>query len=47
MAGSREEAWGKMFQFTHPGRGATEGGASGYTSFKFQFTHPGRGATKV
>ena len=35
----------KVFQFTHPGRGATL-----YTPFstvpeKFQFTHPGRGAT--
>ena len=35
----------QVFQFTHPGRGATqmlmpEGGF-----FLFQFTHPGRGAT--
>ena len=36
----------EMFQFTHPGRGATARGRK--TSGKkllFQFTHPGRGAT--
>ena len=35
-----------MFQFTHPGRGAT-GVLTTDTSpiYEFQFTHPGRGAT--
>ena len=37
----------KMFQFTHPGKGAT--GAflgSGVSQGAFQFTHPGKGATQ-
>ena len=33
------------FQFTHPGRGATEPLHPKVWEFKFQFTHPGRGAT--
>ena len=34
------------FQFTHPGRGATNGVDYRTSSLqKFQFTHPGRGAT--
>ena len=34
-----------VFQFTHPGRGATR--RKGYLTVcnEFQFTHPGRGAT--
>ena len=37
-----------MFQFTHPGRGAT-GSATLWIvcSSRFQFTHPGRGATST
>ncbi|KDU79502.1 hypothetical protein HMPREF1121_00238 [Porphyromonas sp. KLE 1280] len=34
-----------MFQFTHPGRGATGYKSLGNIKPKFQFTHPGRGAT--
>ena len=34
-----------MFQFTHPGRGATEFHRSMLIRGGFQFTHPGRGAT--
>ena len=35
-----------MFQFTHPGRGATETHKLFYRiDSTFQFTHPGRGAT--
>ena len=34
------------FQFTHPGRGATEDGYPPTHYLKFQFTHPGRGATR-
>ena len=35
------------FQFTHPGRGATQCSSKGATgNTPFQFTHPGRGATK-
>ena len=35
-----------MFQFTHPGRGATKLQETIQDwEFKFQFTHPGRGAT--
>ena len=34
-----------MFQFTHPGRGATEIMVKLGIYQKFQFTHPGRGAT--
>ena len=33
------------FQFTHPGRGATQAQDAPKTSRRFQFTHPGRGAT--
>ena len=36
-----------MFQFTHPGRGATNPFADARIILsEFQFTHPGRGATK-
>ena len=36
-----------MFQFTHPGRGATQSFPRFFGLFeKFQFTHPGRGATE-
>ena len=34
-----------MFQFTHPGRGATVSSKTIAQSTSFQFTHPGRGAT--
>ena len=34
-----------MFQFTHPGRGATWNRWHSYSGLGFQFTHPGRGAT--
>ena len=34
-----------MFQFTHPGRGATEINRQLASPWMFQFTHPGRGAT--
>ena len=34
-----------MFQFTHPGRGATQLGDISGGASEFQFTHPGRGAT--
>ena len=37
--------WGEMFQFTHPGRGATDYSERVKREFMFQFTHPGRGAT--
>ena len=33
------------FQFTHPGRGATEDADRVNLGLMFQFTHPGRGAT--
>ena len=37
-----------MFQFTHPGRGATAKGLPDTDGLSlFQFTHPGRGATKT
>ena len=36
----------EKFQFTHPGRGATEGEWSPLADETFQFTHPGRGATR-
>ena len=37
---------GYEFQFTHPGKGATVGGAAPvYHYIEFQFTHPGKGAT--
>ena len=35
----------KRFQFTHPGRGATERVNLFVADKSFQFTHPGRGAT--
>ena len=34
-----------LFQFTHPGRGATWRVNKDVGGVKFQFTHPGRGAT--
>ena len=34
-----------MFQFTHPGKGATVLSRGQYRATKFQFTHPGKGAT--
>ena len=37
----------KEFQFTHPGKGATQAfGTVTSESYMFQFTHPGKGATK-
>ena len=36
-----------LFQFTHPGRGATLRDIPFPVRFVFQFTHPGRGATIV
>ena len=37
-----------MFQFTHPGKGATAtAGATAVSMVEFQFTHPGKGATEV
>ena len=37
----------KKFQFTHPGRGATQLVLLERCLLSFQFTHPGRGATHV
>ena len=34
-----------VFQFTHPGRGATSNSQKRFARVLFQFTHPGRGAT--
>ena len=34
-----------VFQFTHPGKGATPQGFHVHTTSAFQFTHPGKGAT--
>ena len=35
-----------LFQFTHPGKGATATGGTRNTQITmFQFTHPGKGAT--
>ena len=34
-----------MFQFTHPGKGATRVLSSEVSNAEFQFTHPGKGAT--
>ena len=34
-----------MFQFTHPGKGATHWFHNCLLGIKFQFTHPGKGAT--
>jgi len=43
----RSHADRAMFQFTHPGRGATPARSSRqYGLSRFQFTHPGRGATR-
>ena len=36
-----------QFQFTHPGKGATELKAGAILVEAFQFTHPGKGATVV
>ena len=36
-----------LFQFTHPGKGATVHAFGGVFSIGFQFTHPGKGATKA
>ena len=36
-----------MFQFTHPGKGATKERLYLGVSEKFQFTHPGKGATAI
>ena len=36
-----------MFQFTHPGRGATALRSQVENLEEFQFTHPGRGATII
>ena len=35
-----------MFQFTHPGKGATESALHQAHEKPFQFTHPGKGATE-
>ena len=35
-----------LFQFTHPGRGATTLTTCVVARLMFQFTHPGRGATR-
>ena len=37
--------WCNMFQFTHPGKGATRKPKQRYRPMMFQFTHPGKGAT--
>ena len=34
-----------LFQFTHPGKGATSSRETHATDTRFQFTHPGKGAT--
>ena len=34
-----------LFQFTHPGKGATQIRNLTYPGDAFQFTHPGKGAT--
>ena len=40
------DAYSIVFQFTHPGKGATKGDLKTITEhIKFQFTHPGKGAT--
>ena len=36
-----------MFQFTHPGKGATYFAPEDFFQKGFQFTHPGKGATFV
>ena len=35
-----------MFQFTHPGKGATTSNQGPRKQYVFQFTHPGKGATR-
>ena len=35
-----------MFQFTHPGKGATLDRFRSLAIYQFQFTHPGKGATE-
>ena len=35
----------EVFQFTHPGKGATPLGKNFVYDYRFQFTHPGKGAT--
>ena len=40
-----EQSSRTVFQFTHPGRGATPLANSSLANHTFQFTHPGRGAT--
>ena len=34
-----------VFQFTHPGKGATGANQAVNAYLQFQFTHPGKGAT--
>ena len=41
------KSFGNKFQFTHPGKGATEFAVNEYPSPVFQFTHPGKGATSA
>ena len=36
-----------VFQFTHPGKGATKVVSVAAIDHTFQFTHPGKGATKI
>ena len=36
-----------MFQFTHPGKGATSSHPGPFRLWWFQFTHPGKGATQA
>ena len=43
----QDSTLGEGFQFTHPGKGATEVIHFGKTSLMFQFTHPGKGATDL
>ena len=39
---------GMPFQFTHPGKGATDTRTPlQLEAMKFQFTHPGKGATEM
>ena len=46
MQAKQSELMDSQFQFTHPGRGATDGNFKPITEhIEFQFTHPGRGAT--
>ena len=47
MASSISSTTASAFQFTHPGRGATDLYAVHPSGCVFQFTHPGRGATAV